>query len=251
MKRLSGFLAVTLIFALLLGIMPFSAAAYTTVQYNTADALNQLGLFLGTGTSYALDDNLTREQGIVLLVRMLGMERKAMSGSWKHPFPDVPEWVSPYVGFAYEEGLTNGISATEFGGGLVMTDQMFLTLCLRAIGYSDINGGSDFTYNNVWSFAESLGLINSTKPDSCFSRGETVMVFWRLLNLHMKDTRKTLSERLIGQGVFTKVQWQTAVYVQANGRCIPEEPADPDPIIDPEEPSPTPHAGSDIETPRF
>ena len=251
MKRVSGFLALTLILALLVGVMPFSAAAYTAEQYNTADALNQLGLFLGTGTTYALDDNLTREQGIVLLVRMLGMEQTAMNGSWEHPFQDVPEWVSPYVGYAYEEGLTNGISATEFGGGLVMTDQMFLTLCLRVIGYSDINGGSDFTYNNVWSFAKTFSLIGSAEPDSSFTRGETVMVFWRLLNLHMKDTRKTLAERLLGRGVFTKAQWQTAVYIQANGRYIPDASGEPDPITQPETPSPTPNAGSDIETPLF
>lgn len=43
-----------------------------------------------------------------MLVRLLGKEYTAQKGSWNIPFTDVPEWTKPYVGHAYENGLTEG-----------------------------------------------------------------------------------------------------------------------------------------------
>lgn len=39
----------------------------------------------------------------------------ALSQDNVHPFDDVPVWASPYVGYMYQKGLTNGISANEYG----------------------------------------------------------------------------------------------------------------------------------------
>lgn len=268
MKRMSKALAGILVLVFLLSIIPAPAMAYSESQLNTADALFHLGLFLGTGTTYALDENLTREQGIILLVRMLGAEKTAMDSNAKHPFTDVSDWASPYVGYAYREGITNGTGKTTFSGTLAMTDQMFLTLCIRAIGYSDLGWKHDFSYDDVWSFAASLGLIDSTAHNQNFTRGETVEIFWRLLNLRVKNNRKTLADKLIGQGVFTRAQWNEAVTIQAEGRdpneddtgeqtVVPPTIPTPPPVVTPKPtatptPSPVPtDSRSDIETPRF
>ena len=218
MKRLSKAFAGVVVLILLLSVAAVPAAAYTDRQLNTADALYHVGLFLGTGNTYALDENLTRDQGIVLLIRMLGKEQAALHGNWKHPFKDVADWVSPYVGYAYEHNITNGTGAATFSGSAVMTDQMFLTLGLRAIGYSDTAEKSDFSYGDVWSFAKKVGLIDSTRADNSFTRGETVEVFWRLLHLPLKGSSVTLAENLIRQGVFARTDWEKAIVIQANGR---------------------------------
>ena len=218
MKRLSKAFAGVVVLILLLSVVSVPAAAYSDKQLNTADALYHVGLFLGTGNTYALDENLTRDQGIVLLIRMLGKEQTALHGNWKHPFEDVADWVSPYVGYAYEHDITNGTGAATFSGSAVMTDQMFLTLGLRAIGYSDTAEKSDFSYGDVWSFAKKVGLIDSTRADNSFTRGETVEVFWRLLHLTLKGSSVTLAENLIRQGVFTRTGWERAIVIQANGR---------------------------------
>ena len=39
------------------------------------------------------------------------------SGIWQHPFTDIAEWTAPYVGYAYTNGLTNGIPDTQFRMG--------------------------------------------------------------------------------------------------------------------------------------
>lgn len=255
MKKASKLLTGILILTLLLGLVTIPAAAYTTQQLNTADALYQLGLLIGTGTTYALDENLTREQGIVLLVRMLGKEQTALNGAWSHPFGDVPDWVSPYVGYAYENQLTKGISANEFGGGLTMTDQMFLTLCLRAIGYSDNGKNDDFTYDEVWSLAKTVRLTDSTTRDDCFTRGDTAEVFWRLLNLRMKGSRKTLSGMLMEQGVFSSAAWARATIIQVYGRDADDGSGEQQTVVtesvETEPPIPSAKPGSDIETPLF
>ena len=252
MKKLTAAL-LTLILILSCAILP--AAAYTDTQLNTADALYQLGLFLGTGSTYALDENLTREQGMVLLVRMLGKETTVLRNSYSHPFTDVPEWVSPYVGFAYENGITNGISATEFGSSLPMTDQMFLTLCLRAIGYSDITGSSDYTYDDVWSFAAKQKLIPANRKDTDFTRGDTVVVFWTLLNLRVKGSTKTLARHLSDQGVFSLSDWNHAVDIQQYGRSASEDTGETEPPQKPKQEGsdlpPDFGPSSDIETPLF
>ena len=232
MKKRILALALALALAFMLAL---PAAAYTQAQLNTADALYQLGLFLGTGTTYALDDNLTREQGIILLVRMLGAEQTAKDGTWQTPFTDVSDWAAPYVGYAYTNKITNGTSATTFSGTAAMTDQMFLTLCLRAVGYSNEND-ADFSYNNVWAKAFALGLISSEQHDSNFTRGEVVEIFWKLLKLNLKDGSMTLADKLMQQKVFTKDAWDRANGVQVEGRGLNDGTGETEPRTTPTDP---------------
>ena len=46
-----------------------------------------------------------------MLTRLLGAEKTALAGNWKHPFTDVPQWADKYVGWLYQNGLTKGVSA--------------------------------------------------------------------------------------------------------------------------------------------
>ena len=80
-----------------------------------------------------------------MLIRVLGKESEALNGSWEHPFNDVADWADKYVGYAYENGLTNGVSDTQFGTGTA-SSFTYLTFVLRALGYSDVNG-ADFTWD--------------------------------------------------------------------------------------------------------
>lgn len=88
----------------------FNFCFYVIIKEIYEDALFSLGLFLGTGTTYALDHELTREQGITILVRTLGKDEEALSGNYSHPFTDVSEWADGYVGYCYTNNITNGTS---------------------------------------------------------------------------------------------------------------------------------------------
>ena len=116
-KFVSAFLALLLICCM---IPPALSADQST---QAADVLYELGLFKGTGTNpdgtpiYDLGKTPTRNQAIIMLVRLLGKEDEAKAGAWDIPFTDVSDAMRPYIGYAYANGLTNGYTATTYNGG--------------------------------------------------------------------------------------------------------------------------------------
>lgn len=190
------------------------ASANTPEQQRTADALNHLELFLGTGAGYELDRQLTRVEGITLLVRMLGLTEGTESVP-EHPFTDVDDWADDYVSCAWSNGLTNGVSATQFGSTMQMSETMFLTMTLRALGYTDSGEGAEFTWDTPYVLANEAGLTDATADEGVFTRGDAVEVFWSALSADRKDGSGTLAEQLIQKGVFTDKELDEAEKIQA------------------------------------
>ncbi len=103
--------------------IPAEAAYAKSPAEPLADILYAENLFKGTGMTerdepiYQLYGSVTRAQAITMLVRILGKESEALENqeSYETPFTDVPVWAVPYVGYAYENRLTSGTSATTFG----------------------------------------------------------------------------------------------------------------------------------------
>jgi len=128
MKR---FLSFILVIVMLCCMIPTAFAA-SSEAIAAADTLYALGLFKGTGTDangkpiYDLDRAPTRHEAVTMLVRILGKEEEAKSGTWDMPFTDVAEWAKPYVGYAYAHGLTSGTSETTFDGDSTITASQFL-----------------------------------------------------------------------------------------------------------------------------
>lgn len=197
---------------------PFALAAQKSVQA-TANALYALHLFVGYGKDadgsprFGLDDSLTREQGVLLLLRMLGKAKEAESCPYTHPFGDVSEYYDRYVAYAYHNKLTKGTAADTFSGSKPMDEKMFLTFCLRALGYQDGKNG-DFLYQDVSAFAKSHGLMR-TSADS-FTRGDVVELFWQTLNASMKSGDKKLYQFLAAEGVFTEQEFLNASAIWVN-----------------------------------
>ncbi|MBR2848692.1 MAG: hypothetical protein IKB87_04465 [Clostridia bacterium] len=214
-----------------------AVSAYTGEQLNTADALNHLGLFLGTGTSYELDAELTRAQGITLLVRMLGKEAEAVSLPYTAPFTDVDEWAKPYVNYAWLHSITNGVSDVRYDPDGVMTDFMFLTLTLRALGYKDSGENPQFAWDNPYALAKSVGLADTEEANAAFKRANAVEVFWNALTAD----NNALANELIKNKVFSEDAFYKAVQIEKNGKdaeivvpIIPWYPIVP-PVTEPEE----------------
>ncbi|NLB29464.1 MAG: hypothetical protein GX823_04480 [Clostridiales bacterium] len=190
---------ISLLLALMLCVgfaVPALAASEEAVA--AADALFELGLFRGRdanedGTpNYALDDGLTRHEAVTMLVRLLGKENDALVGEWETPFADVADWAKPYVGYAYENGITNGISETEFGGDSAASASMYLTYVLRALGY---DSNSDFAWDAAWELTDELEITaGQYGADSQFLRGDAVVVSSNALEVTVKDGELTLLE---------------------------------------------------------
>lgn len=168
-----------------------------------AQNLKALGLFKGVSdTDFALEREPSRSEALVMLIRLLGKESAAISGGHSHPFTDVADWASPYVGYAYNNGLTNGVSATEFGNSNANA-AAYLTFVLRALGYSDANG-ADFTWDNPFALAKTVGILTDDVDTSGFLREDVAIVSGNALFAKLKGESRTLAEKLISEGVFTK-----------------------------------------------
>lgn len=208
---------IAMLIALVIMLSTTSQANYSQ-QEKTADALNELGLFLGTGEGYELDKKLTRAEGITLLVRMIGKEWEAQNWTLNIPFIDVPLWAIGYVGYAQQNGITNGTGQTTFSPNTELSDCMFLTLVLRALGYSDQGANATFVWNDPYVLAERIGLINEVKVDTVFTRGDAIEVFWKAMDIKLVNKNTTMAQSLIAQGIFTNAEFEAAEQIWKNGR---------------------------------
>lgn len=148
MKRIFTVLAATLLLTAAMAVTA-SASDYDAV----AEDLAAIGVFRGTSDGFELDRAPTRSEAAIMLVRLLGAEDEARdayaAGQLTMPFTDVGATAAPYVAYLYQQGITNGTSATKFGTGVCGT-QNYVVFLLRALGYED---GTDFQYADALAFA--------------------------------------------------------------------------------------------------
>ena len=196
MKRFVKLLVLTVALAALLAVSAF-AADFT----HCADALHELGLFQGTDAGYDLDRAPTRAEAAAMLVRLLGAEEEAQAiEAYTAPFTDVREWAQPYVQYLYDNGLSNGMDDTTFGASRPCTAQQYATFLLRALGYSDAEGG-DFTYATALDFARELGVVDDLNCDpQNFLRDDVAAMSFTALATAPKTGEADLLTKLVDDG---------------------------------------------------
>lgn len=193
----------SLLLALVTALSLCAPALAADADYATevADALHAAGLFSGTGTRsdgtpiYDLDSTATRAQAVTMLVRVLGKEAEAQTGTYTTPFTDVPDWAKGYVGYAYTARLTNGVAADAFGSQMTVSAVQYLTFVLIALGYES---GTDFMWNTSYTLAEELGIIDAGewRANETFTRGDMVVISYKALLTAKKGGSKTLAKTL-------------------------------------------------------
>lgn len=210
MKKLLSLLLAALL-ALNLAVPALAAPADEAEQ--AAWTLYHMGLFQGTGTDaqdfpvFDLDQTPTRAQGVTMLVRLLGKEEAALAGTWTTPFTDVPAWAAPYVGYAYSQRLTNGVSDTRFAPDTPIRATEYLTLVLRALGYSS---GEDFVWDQAWNLSDQLKLTDGSygPATTSFDRGDVAWISLRAVDLRNKKTNSTLRNTLQLKNAYEQCVWE-------------------------------------------
>jgi hypothetical protein len=181
-------------------------------ETEAAQQLKALGLFQGVGTNPDGSTNFdlarapSRIEALVMLIRLLGKEEEALSGRWTHPFTDVPNWADKYVGYAYTNKFTNGVSATRFGTDTASC-QMYLTFVLRSLGYSD-SGGTDFTWDKPEALARSVGILPESVHLNSFLRADMVLISEAALSAKLKGSNDTLLDNLTIERLIPEGEWQ-------------------------------------------
>ena len=96
------------------------------------------------------------------------------NGEWENPFADVKEsdWFYDSVKYAYENGLMNGVSGTEFAPDSDVTRAMFVTVIYRmekepqaeSCAFTDVESGSYYEKAVAW--ANANGIVSGISQES-------------------------------------------------------------------------------------
>lgn len=187
----------------------FTVTLQGTPQEAAAWELYRLGLFQGRGTlengqpDFALDKTCTRQESLVMLLRLLGREGEITAADASaHPFRDVADWASRYVGFAYRSGIAQGTSGTTFSGGSAATVPQELTFVLRALGYES---GKEFAWDSPWTLSDRIGLTSGeygpSQQKQAVTRGEVALLCQSALDCQINGGSGTLREDLSQKGI--------------------------------------------------
>lgn len=201
-KRL---LSLLLALVLLCSVLAVPAAATTEQSEAAANELYRLGLFKGSGTlpdgmpDFDLDGTATRAQAATMLVRLLGGEDEALSRHYQHPFTDVPDWADDYLGYAYQNEMVKGTSDTTFSSEQRVSAADFLTMLLRALGYSEVD------WADPYPTARSVGLDWSGVND--FRRGDMAYICQSALSCTTDGSSQTLLQSLEDQGAIKPTEF--------------------------------------------
>ena len=193
MKRL---LSLILAMMLLMGI-PLQSYAASPYQ-KEGDFLKDLGVLKGDNSgNLMLEQNLTREQMVVLISRLYGKEGEAESYSAANSFTDLgpaSKYYIPFILWARDQGLIQGMTTSTFGVGQTVTTQQFQTVLLRALGYTE----EAKDWYNVPAFSNQIGLMKglSFNPDAKLNRGQVAAMLVNALSLNLKGTNSPLAVKL-------------------------------------------------------
>ncbi len=145
MKRVLAFI---LVLSMVLGSvgMVFADSASDIAGHKNEKAilrLNNLGIVEGDDRGFAPDDNITRAEFAVLVVRALGLEGSANVSKGDTAFTDVTvaagyEWASGAINVATKLGYIQGYGGGLFGPADNIRYEDAITLIVRVLGYEPV-----------------------------------------------------------------------------------------------------------------
>ena len=141
MRNLKRALSLAVSTVMLIGMMAVgtSAAGYADVtsEHNTEaiEVMQAVSVMVGDENgNFNPDKNVTRAEMAVVMANLLDLQVEDFVGA-SIPFTDVPQWAHAYVAACYADGITGGVSATEYGSNYSVTATQAALMLLKALGY--------------------------------------------------------------------------------------------------------------------
>ncbi|MDD2619949.1 MAG: transglutaminase domain-containing protein [Syntrophomonadaceae bacterium] len=216
MKRLLLLLICLITLSIVLS-SPIQAAEDKIIHQSEAEKLNVMGLLLGNSNGYELDKYPSRIQGAIMLVRLLGKEKEAVTSDFSHPFSDISDWADPYAGYLYTHKLSYGSSPNTFTPDAPLSAEQYMTFVLRALDYDDQAG--DFTWQESIDKAKKIGLFQSASASEIksledFRRDDMVWVSYLALQANQKGQETNLLQKLVetDHAISLEAATQTGTY---------------------------------------
>lgn len=187
-KSLSLLLAIALVFSM------FSGLAFAEEKTAT-DKVVDWGLIKGDMDGDLMEDQKwDREDVVVILSRLLGVEAEAKATAKTHTYADVTDpFYDGYLSWAKTEGLFQGNSNVNFGYNDSITTHQFAAVMLRALDYET----QDENYEGAKQLAIDLGLVAA---DTDFTieatRGTFFGIIATTVDTNVKDSNVKLGAQL-------------------------------------------------------
>lgn len=204
-KRIS----ILLILLIMLMSIPFTYGD----TIHDAEVLQDLKLLKGDGKGFNLGGQLKRSEAATFIVKFLGKEVDVLnnvSSYNKTMFEDVESdmWYAPFIGYCHANGIVSGFEDGTFRPDSFVSEKAFLSMLLQAMEYkADV----DFDWDSVLSFAYSKGLVENieyavrTEDNNQYVRGDVVRAMYNALTQPLKNSKRTVVERLIDEKVTNMV----------------------------------------------
>lgn len=185
------------------------AAAKATTPASQIGLAKELGLVKGDGvgvTPEYIAKESTRMQAAVMLLRLMGKEKEALSYQGKENFADADKvsWqegknmlaylkANPQLGFQGD--------GTNFKPNDKITAQQYYKVWLEALGYKETTGQvpGDFGMASALSFAEKMGFTEVSKAQGTLTNADLAAITVSSLSATTKDG-KMFAEKLVQQG---------------------------------------------------
>jgi len=200
-------------------IEPIQTRSFTTIAEfrqvapSLASSLFELRLLVGTGVdatgapTFGLNQPLNRMEALTLVVRLMGLEERALAYTGPNPFGDTPDWGSRIAAFAYNEGITAGTGNGLFEPERIVTYQEFTAFLLRVLGYSEADG--DFLFEQALSKAVNVGLYSESQRNiqegpGQYLRSDAVLNMVNALLTNTRDANTNLLDTLVSNNVIER-----------------------------------------------
>jgi len=193
-KKLTTYLNHLILFIFLFNCTLFVFVADAAVSSDglylyEASQLKDAGIIMGSNQGFELNRVPTRLEGLVVMIRLLGLEDEALKQEGETSvFSDVPDWGIAYVNYGFDMGFVKGINTTEFGSYDSLTANQFIAFFLRKLGYIQ---SDDLSIDTMQTILYDLGFINEKTftqlQEDLFIRDLMVHLSYQFYHQHIAE----------------------------------------------------------------
>lgn len=204
---------------------PFKDVKSSAWYYDAVKNTVEKGIFTGVSDDrFAPNTKMTRAMFVTTLAKMVDAEITEYTGT---PFTDVKAdaWYAPYVEWAYENEITNGVSADKFGVNNPISREQMVTLfynTAKKYGH-DVSVNNLYKYLKVsdksaietwaqeavkWALQNSILSGTGTKgtmviisPDKTATRAEAAQLITKYIEFTQKDMPKVTGFTINGNPI--------------------------------------------------
>ena len=227
MRNLKRALSLALSTVMLVGMMAVGTSAASYADVDSADNVEAIEVMKAVSVmvgdengNFNPDKNVTRAEMAVVMANLLDLQVEDFVGA-SIPFTDVPQWAHSFVAACYADGITGGISATQYGSNNSVTATQAALMLLKALGYFQYSSdfGTDWQVATIKQ-ASNVGLFEGidSARNAAMTRNEVAQIALNALEASEFDSKGTFeNKKPSDSGDFKPVAGLYTLTDKANG----------------------------------